>query len=301
MDAVQVFSATAHCHDLPELVDRVDGEISLAIPTGDLDRIALAVAARRQPGAVLQEKIDGCWCVMQLNDQARVASVTSRSGLHLRVAVAWLGEQLPKQLAGLALIGEVEAGTHWSSLERQAEAAAAAEPGDVRIPRLHLYAAMSRAGDELLSPDRVRKLGRWISHPRLIPIREAAPGEDWASFTRSVMAAGGEGVVIREASGRCWRAKPTTTIDRYASKVYEAPDRNGELRTFVALSAYVGRKWKIIQTVLAPEEMPASKLRNRVVVILGASLDPKTGVMRHARIAQIREEGDKTALDCTLF
>jgi len=300
MDITQAYYATAHCLDLVELVDKVDGEISLAIPTGDLDRIALAVAARRRPGDILQEKIDGCWCAMQLSGEARVASVTSRSGLHLRVAVAWLGEQLPKQLAGMTLIGEVEAGTHWSSLGRQAEAAAAAGLGDTRIPRFHLYGALSSAG-ELLNPDRVRKLGRWISHPRLFPIHEATPREGWASFVYSVIAAGGEGVVIRESGGQCWRAKPATTIDRYASKVYEAPDRNGELRTFVALSAYVGRKWKIIQTVLAPEGMPASKLRNRVVVVLGACLDPQTGVVRHARIAQIREEGDKTALDCTLF
>ena len=130
MDAKATYTTTAKCQDLPELLERFGDEVALVLPDGQLDRLVSAVAARRAPGARLQEKIDGCWCAMRLCADARVEAVTSRSGLHLRVAVAWIGEQYHRNLSGWTLIGEVEAGTHSASIERQAEDA---EGGDNQL------------------------------------------------------------------------------------------------------------------------------------------------------------------------
>jgi hypothetical protein len=290
------YTLTARCHDLPELVDQTEDGISLALPSGAIDRVVEAVAGRRGPCAILQEKIDGCWCALKLDAAARVESVTSRSGLHLRVAVAWMGEQFDRQLAGFTLIGEVEAGTHWSSVERHAEES---EGGDVRVPRLHLYAALDRAG-RVLSVDRTRKLCRWIAHPRCLPVRECRPNESWETFTRSVLEAGGEGVVIRTADGEIFRAKPRTTVDRYVSRTYAKPDRHGTMRLFCDLSFFNGRSFTKAQTVLVPEAMTPQQLRRAVVVVVGASLDPVTGVVRHARIADVRPQGEKTARECVI-
>lgn len=279
------YDLTARCRDLPELVsEAADGTVSLSFPDGSIDRVVAAVAARRAPGAILQEKVDGCWCSMRLGADARVESVTSRAGLHLRVAVGWIGEQFARQLAGLTLIGEVEAGTHWASLHRDEDL----------LPRLHLYGALDRSG-RALGHDRVRKLGAWIRHPRVQLVREAAWNEDWASFTRSVLDDGGEGVVIRDESG-IWRAKPRQTVDRFVSKVFYAEDRHGQRRLYATLSISVNGRFRRTQDVLVPEGLKPSELRRRVVVVVGASVDPRTGVVRHARIVDTRE--DKPADEC---
>jgi hypothetical protein len=296
MDARTIYSETARCQDLPELLDRHGDEVAMVLPDGSLDRLVGAVAARRAPGARLQEKVDGCWCAAKVGQDGRVESVTSRSGLHLRVAVAWIGEQLPLYLAGFTLIGEVEAGTHWASVERQA---ADDEGGDSRLPRYHLYGALDRAGRPVKA-DRVRAIGRRLSHARVCYVREAAPRESWADFVRSVLDAGGEGVIIRETGGAIFRAKPRHTCDRYCSRVYTKADRHGQPRLFADLSVATGRTFRRVQTVLVPEGMTAAQLRKRVVVVTGASLDTVTGVVRHCRIADVRPEGEKLASECTI-
>ena len=296
MDAADLYTSTARCRDLDELVDVADGVFTMAFPDGSIDRVVAAVAGRREPGARLQEKVDGCWCAMAIGDDGRVASVTSRSGLHLRVAVAWVGEQLHRNLAGWTLVGEVEAGTHWASLERQAEAG---EGGDPRIPRLHVYAALDKQGRPV-DENKLRSVAKQWRHARVQLVREACPTESWSAFTQAVLDAGGEGVVIRAADGACWRAKPRHTADRYVSRVYLKADRHGTQRLFADLSVCRGKSFKRVQTVLVPEGMTAAQLRQKVVVVVGASMDLATGVIRHARISDVRPVGEKLPTDCTV-
>lgn len=287
MDAVTAYAETTRSQHLPELYSREAGELALAIPDGDLERVVAAVVDRRSPGAALQEKIDGCWCAMIIGDDCRVASVTSRSGLRLRVAVAWIGEQFHPHLRGWTLIGEIEAGTAWASQRRD----------DPRIPpRLHVYAALDRAGRPVDRHRLARSAIRRFPHPRVCLVREAAYGEDWAAFTRSVFVAGGEGVVIHEDSGARWKAKARITLDRVVVEVVERADRNGRWR----MHAVIGLPGRPIQDVLIPESIDWRLLPGRVVAVTGASLDETTGVVRHARIVALREEGDKLPEECTL-
>lgn len=289
-----LYESTARCHDLPELLEHEGGELVLSFPDGSIDRVVAAVAARQAPGVVLQEKIDGCWCALKLDEEGRVGSVTSRAGIPLRVGVAWLGEVVRWQLPGWTMIGELEAGTHWAAQERQAEED---EGGDARVPRFYLYAAFDRQGRRVPEA-RVRRLPGWVGHPRLVAVRQAAPGEDWAAFTRRVLDRGGEGVVLRYPDGSCFRAKPRLTCDRYISRVYYAPDRYGQQRLHADLSVVRGRGWRRVQQVLVPEGLTPAALRRRVVVVVGASVHPRTGVVRHARIAAVREPGDKSPREC---
>lgn len=297
MDAITAYAATTRCRDLPELMDRSSGELVLALPAGDLERVVAAVAARRSPGAALQEKIDGCWCAMQIDADARVESVTSRSGKPLRVAVAWVGVQMHRNLRGWTLVGEIEAGTSWASRRRA--------PGE--LPRFHVYGALDRAG-RVVDRHRLARsaIARFRPHPDRHGhesqqpvcqlVREARHGEDWATFVRSVLEAGGEGVVIHEDGGARWRAKTRLTVDRVVLRVERRRDRNGDMRHH-ALVGLVGRE---IQDVLVPEWADADDLEGRVVAVTGASLDETAGVVRHARIVEVREDGDKLPDDCTI-
>ena len=58
-DALTTYELTAHCRDLPELIDSRDGELTMAFPDGELGRVIAAVAGRREPGA--QARLD-VWC-----------------------------------------------------------------------------------------------------------------------------------------------------------------------------------------------------------------------------------------------
>lgn len=283
------YEQTAHCRDLPELVDVVDGEVSLTLPESGLERIAAAVAARRAPGAVLQEKIDGCWAALAIGPGGRVESVTSRAGLHLRVAVGWIGERVHRLLEGWTLVGEVECGTAWASAHRDEDP----------IPRLHLYAAFDRQGRRVAG-DRVRGLVLRHAHPRIVYIHEAGPRDDWAAWTRTVIEAGGEGVVIREANGATWRAKPRQTVDRVVSRVYTQADHNGQHRAHADLAVMVGGRLRRAQTVLVPEALQGELRRGTVVVVVGASVDQATGVVRHARIVDARPRDEKQPAECTM-
>jgi hypothetical protein len=292
------YRETAKCRDLPELAERHGDEVALSFPDGQIDRVVAAVAARQATGAALQEKVDGCWCALRLDEKGRVESVTSRSGIYLRVAVGWVGETLRWQIPFWTLVGEVVAGTHWASEYRAREEKREGAP--VPIPQFHLYAAFDRQGRRV-PEDRVRSLPAWIGHPRLVAVRQCERGQNWGDFTRSVIAAGGEGVVIREADGSVWRAKPRTTVDRVARTVVRRPDRHGVMRHYVVLAvATEDGGLRSIQRVLLPEGMAPTRVARRVVVVVGASEDTRTGMIRHARIVDVREPGDKGEAECTL-
>jgi hypothetical protein len=297
------YEATARCLDLPELMDRIGDEVALSFPSGDYARVVEAVAARRTPGAALQAKVDGCWCAVRLDESGRVKSVTSRTGRPLRCAFGWVGEKVKHQLPGWTLIGEVEAGTTWSSRRRTREAARASDADAralVRVPRLHLYAAYDRQGRRVAEA-RLRSLPAWIGHPRIVAVRQCGPREDWSAFARSVLERGGEGVVIRAADGGLWRAKTRVTLDRVVVDTEYLRDHLGVRRLHVRL-AYVRDDGVPVETqqVLAPEGARPEDLDGRVVAVTGASVDLVSGVVRHARIVEIREPGDKPIEDCRL-
>lgn len=238
---------------------------------------------------------------MKIGELGEVISTTSRSGLHLRVAVAWVGQRLSGWLRGWTLIGEIEAGTHWSHEQRELEEKRSAEP--VVIPRFHLFTALDSQGRQVAN-DRVRKIGSKVSHPRLQNIRQATWSESWRAFTTSIFEAGGEGVVIREG-GSLWKAKPILSIDRFVSRVFAKKDSTGHWRTYAALSVCTsepGEKpsFRKAQTVLVPEGVTPSMIRGRVVVVVGSTEDQKTGVVRHARLVSAREPGDKEPCDCRI-
>jgi hypothetical protein len=105
-----------------------------------------------------------------------------------------------------------------------------------------------------------------------------------------VIEAGGEGVVIRDADGRCWRAKPRTTIDRVCAKTYIKPDHTGQDRRFADLAVVLqSGRLRSLQCCLVPECMEPR--RGDVLVVVGASVS-ETGVVRHARIVDTDAGGE---------
>lgn len=282
------YELTARCLDLPELVDQADGELVLALPSGELERVVAAVAARRDPGALLQEKVDGCWCALAIGTGGIVESATSRSGLALRAADGWIGQRVHSFLADWTLIGEAECGTQWSAAHRD----------DNPIPRLHLYAAIDARGRRV-STDRVRALTLRHLHVRIAYVNECGAREDWAEFARRVLEAGGEGVVIRAVDGTCYRAKPRSTVDRVVARAYSKADHTGAPRRFADLAVTEAGRLRTVQSVLVPEAIERELRRGRVVAVAGASVSP-AGVVRHARIVELRPRDEKQPAECTL-
>lgn len=282
------YDLTARCRDLPELVDVVDGEVTLAMPAGELDRIVAAVAARREPGALLQEKVDGCWCALAVGPGGVITSATSRAGLPLRAADGWVGQRVHTFLAGWTLIGEAECGTQWSASHRD----------DNPIPRLHLYAALDARG-RAVAHDRVRALALRHLHVRIAYVNECGPRESWSDFARRIIEAGGEGVVIRTAAGACYRAKPRSTVDRVVARAYTQADHHGEPRRFADLAVTEAGRLRTIQAVLVPEAIQRELRRGRVVAVAGASVST-AGVVRHARIVELRPRDEKMPAECGL-
>jgi hypothetical protein len=288
-----LYDATAHCQDLPELLPVDESGPALALPTTDHDTVVAAVRARQElGGGVCQEKVDGCWCAMVLDADGRVGTATSRAGLPLRYARSapgWVGVTISPVLAGWTIVGELEAGTTRASQRR-----------DDGRPWLHVYAMFGPDG-----ADRSDELARicWdLGVERMRPVRQALPGEDWGDFTRRILDQGGEGVVIRQG-GHCYRAKPQLEVDRVISRVFSERDRHGKMRlkAQLAVASRQGKslRFRPLQIVILPRNIDAVGAVKRVAKITGASITPQ-GVVRHARIVELRPEEEKQLHECRL-
>ena len=281
-----LYARHTRLRDLPELYER-DG-VHLSLST-DVERVVAAVRARQALGGRCQEKIDGCYLELHLDQDGVVDRVTSRAGHSHQYAQDWLDEPLRVQLRGWTILGELVAGTHWASQQRQ----------DGELPLVYVYGMIDASGRD--RSDEVARKVPWLHHPRLRPIPEAAPGQDWGDFARAVLERGGEGVVLRQPDGR-WRAKPVVTVDRYVSSCELEEDRHGWLRWKAWLSVPRSRgartRWRRVQRVLLPEGIHPREVRRRVVTVVGASVDTTTGVVRHARLGEIRPLGDKAPEEC---
>ncbi|MFZ5788963.1 MAG: hypothetical protein ACOY3Y_21195 [Acidobacteriota bacterium] len=293
-----LYARTADCEDPAELVGAVGDGVALVLP--DEDHAAVLAALRAKQAELggagrCQEKVDGCWCALAFDGSGRIASATSRAGLPLRFArgeTPWVGHRFSAALAGWTIVGELEAGT---------QRAAAVRDGERDLEPL-MYAFGAFDPDGVDRTDRLPAVLSHIHHPRLRPVPEALPGEDWADFLRSVLDRGGEGVVVREPGGRCLRYKPVFEADRVALSVLSERDRNGKLRTKVRLglctSAGQRPRYRPTQTVIIPRHiMPAELKGKRVVRVRGASVDAD-GVIRHASIADVRPREEKQPWEC---
>lgn len=271
-----LYEATTRLRDLPEL--------ELDSTPEDVVR---AVRAAQCPGGICQEKIDGCYLELGVGVGGVIESVTSRAGLDHQYAQDWLGERVNPLYAGWTIQGEIVAGTHWASQQREAGA----------LPTVYVYGMVRRNGRPLRHEQVTQRI-RWAAHPSLRTVPTAGPTEDWGAFTAAVLARGGEGVVLRLPSGR-YRAKPGVSPDRVVRRVYEARNRHGGRVWKAEVGGYrQGRSRPVTtQTVLVPEWALPLLARGRVVVVTGASVDP-TGVVRHGRLGQVRVPGEVEPRAC---
>jgi len=305
--------ATAHAlyssvTDLPELVS--DDEL-VSLPSRDIAAILDAVEAREQAGATrIQEKVDGCWCALHVGASGRILSATARSGLPLRMAVEWVdkGERhrrLGYRWGGWTIIGECEAGTKRAGERREQRE----QSGNYGPPPFHVFAVVAPNGDCYQGHRDVADLlyrmlpgANATSHwHRMRPVREPNPGESWRSFAERIFAEGGEGVILHD-DGVLYRAKPVIDADRVVLKVVTEKDRNGTARP-KALVGYCfcwGKRpqFRISQKVQVPRGTQRMLKRGTVVTVVSSHIDRKTGVVRHGRIAEIRQPEDKLATEC---
>lgn len=277
--------------DMPELIDSDgDGGIVLAMPDGDLDRLVAAVAARRCPGARLEEKKDGAWVRLTIGADGLVAAATSRSGLGLKAARPWLGQRVHHIVAGWTLVGELERYTPGSVATRD-------DPENA-VGLVWVHSAWDRRGRPV-DHDRLLRVLRRGLHSRLAPIPECPWSADWAAWTRVVIEAGGEGVVVKLPDGTCYRAKPRRHEDRVVVRAYREADHNDVQVNKADVGAYVGGQLRALQTVLVPARMGRAVRRGRVVLVAGPSMSAD-GVVRHGRIVEVRDVDDKQPQECTL-
>lgn len=288
-----LYDITADCDDLPELLPSDENGPALALPTTDHETVVASVRARQELGGVCQEKVDGCWCAMELGDDGRVRTATSRAELPLRYARSapgWVGSVISPVLAGWTIVGELEAGTTRASQRR-----------DNGRPWFYVYAMFDADGVD--RSDEIARICWDVDAERMRPIRQALPGEDWGDFTQRVLDEGGEGVVIRQG-GRCYRAKPLLEVDRVVGRVFQERDRHGKSRTKAQLcvASRRGKNSRLspLQIVILPRHiLPADVRGRRVAKVTGASITPQ-GVVRHARIVEVRPEEEKQWHECRL-
>ena len=291
-----LYDRTANCDDAPELLPSSDGAPVFLLPETDPETVVAAVRARRSAGGVCQEKIDGCWVALELDETGRVALATSRATLPLRFARSekpWLGQLLHRALAGWTIVGEMEAGT---------QRAARVRDGERELePVVYAFACFDAEGT-----DRTAELGAVLgraAHPRLRHIPQALRGEDWGSFTSEVLERGGEGVVIRQG-GELIRCKPVHELDRVVLRTFWEADQYGKKRSKAQLGVCVSAgkrpRYKPTQIVIVPGHILPAELRaRRVVKVIGASVTPE-GVIRHGRISEVRPQEEKQPTECRL-
>ena len=285
--------------DLPGLHASADGPV-LQLPEVDLDALVAAVVARQRPGARLQEKADGCWACAHVGVDGTITSITARSGKPLRQGARWRGQFVGYRWGGWTIIGELETGTSRAKARRRSRGESTADSLDP----WHVYGLVDPRGLVFDGPELgmlVAQLASTSPHGRIQAIHEALPGEPWAEFTRRVMNAGGEGVVVIEPDGTRYRAKPQVDLDRAVLGIVEHIDRRGRVhlqaRIGVCTSAGARPRFRETQVVELPKGTRRSELpRGAVVSIVGSSVDLQTGVVQFARIVGIRT--DKAAADC---
>lgn len=284
-----LYDLTADCSDLPELLPSGDGDVVVALPAQATEAVIAAVRARQELGGTCQEKVDGCWCAMELDADGRVRTATSRAGLPLRYARSapgWVQSTIHPALAGWTIVGELEAGTTRAMMRR-----------DEERPLFHVYAMFDSTGAD--RSDELARICFDLGVDRMRPVRQALPGEDWGSFCQRILDDGGEGVVIRQG-GRCYRAKPVLEVDRVVSRVFSERDRHGKLRVKAQLAVASRRgknaRLRPLQIVILPRHLQPNDVLKRVVKVTGASVHK--GVVRHARIVEVRPEEEKQPHEC---
>lgn len=253
----------------------------------DISEIMAAIDAAQRDlprGSAVEEKIDGHWCAIQVGHDGVVVSATSRAGLPLRVAIPWLGRRI--RLFGWTLIGEIVAGTEWSACERQHQGA---------VPDFRIFDAYCAKWGRV-SRSRLERVIPSLGDRRLSLVARAKWGECWSDFAKRVLAAGGEGVVVKHADGsQRWKAKPILDVDMVVKRVFSEPDRDGRLRVKVGIG-YADTDE--VQVVLLPSvATPDDIHRDDVVRVVGAC-KLCSGAIRHARIVEVRPIEDKPVEEC---
>jgi hypothetical protein len=259
----------------------------------DPGRIVDAVASLEAPGRRLEEKVDGCWCALSIGDDGRLAAI-SRAGLPLRQAGEWRGRLLGRDWAGWTIVGEVLAGTP------AARAARDADPDGEAYPRVYATHAYYRGEDRSAMLAAVlAELPAVAPWARIAPMPACPPWESWRSWSTRVLGRGAEGLIVVDGDRR-WRVKPLDDVDRVVLGVRDELRRDGRPVAKVALGVAVrgGRRprYRETQVVLLPRGAVAAQIVGRVVRVAGASVDPDSGVVRHARIAGLRS--DKIPSEC---
>lgn len=289
-----LYDLTADCADLPEFLPAEGDGPVVELPEVDPETIIAAVAARQAQGGVLQEKVDGCWCAMTVDERGRLRNPLSRAGLRLRFAADWVGVHVDPQFVGWTIVGELEAGTTRARRRRETRESR----GWYGLPIFHVYAMVDPAG-AMHGPELAGQVAPLELAGRLRPVRQALPGQSWADFARRVFDEGGEGVVIRQG-GACWRAKPLVTFDRYVMGIASEPDSKGRVChkaiLGVCTSAGARPRYQRLQVVELPRGVRWQDVKGLVVSVAGAAVDRESGVIRHARIVEVRE--DKAGWEC---
>jgi hypothetical protein len=257
--------------DLPgSLVPSPDGAPWLVPATAE--QLAGLVGAHQDPARRLQAKVDGHWCSLEIGADGRVAGATSRAGLPLRVAALWIGRELPAW-AGWTLVGEAVGGTPRAADER-------GHAREYTTPcRIALFCAFA--------PDGTRHEARDLAGlpDGIAPVPEAGPADDWAAWTLAILRAGGEGVVIRDGAGQCWRAKGRLEDERV---VHSTRLHDGHWQLGLALVRRADRR-RVLQWVECPAGCEPYSLRRRVVTVRGSAL-LASGAIRDGVVVRVRED-----------
>jgi len=293
-----LYVETANCNDVPASLPSGTG-IDWSIPDHTPETILGIIAELEQLGGRIQEKVDGCWCAMSVDKHNRLVRARSRTNKPLRYAAEWRNFSVNPGFEGWQLIGELEAATTRAKHHRATREADL----DFGPPPYHVYAVVNPTGDVYDGWHDVMALLFQMIPPAMLgtikPVDEALNGEPWADFARRILEADGEGCVIRR-DGECWRIKQRLDFDRYVASTVMEKDRNGRRRHKARLSICTsnGRRprYRVAQTVVLPSGVWPRDVKGKVVTVVGSSIERATGVIRHARIVEIRD--DKEGRDC---
>lgn len=294
-----LYTETAQCDDIPESLPSGAG-LNWETPDHSPETILGIVAELEQLGGRIQEKVDGCWCTMVVNEYNRLVLARSRTDKPLRYAAEWRYYKVNPGFAGWQLVGELEASTTRAKHHRKARE----KNNDYGPPPWFIYAVVSPDGtvhDDYTTVVRVlsQLLPMGMLALRIRPVAEALPGEQWVDFARRILENDGEGCVIRR-DGQCYRIKQRLDFDRIIKSCVTEPDRTGTIRHKARLSycSSNGRipRYKHTQTVVLPKGVFPRYVKGKVVTVVGSSIERDTGVIRHARIVEIRD--DKEGRDC---
>lgn len=250
---------------------------------------------------VAEEKHDGHWAEVTIDDDGKIRRITSRSGTTFGGShtAGLIGIQT--SLKSSVLIAELEAGTE-----------AANKKSDGRCRRLHVFDIVKLLGQDttsLLYEQRRALLTRAFStvlvdHPQILLVRQVESG--FSAFFDDVHLSGGEGLVLKRrgrpyrrigSDGKTdeWiRCKRYRYVDYYVMSIGRS---DGGSPNFQVGLLVKGKMTRVATIKNIPDGLDYESLVGSVIECKGAEVH-ESGALRHGHYERTRH--DKEPHECTL-